>query len=120
MSTESSKFLLVFRMPYDSPELSPDEMQSVFLKWKAWIDQMKSSSVYLGGNALKDTGKNVYGPRGSTLIDGPFAEAKEVVCGFSLLSVSTMEQAIGLAKGCPVLEGGGRVEVREIEVIPGM
>ena len=48
----------------------------------------------------------------STLIDGPFAEAKELVGGFFLLDCETREQAIAVARECPAAEWA-TVEVRE-------
>ena len=47
-----------------------------------------------------------------TLIDGPFAEAKEMVGGFFLLDCDTREQAIAVAGECPAAEWA-TVEVRE-------
>ena len=47
-----------------------------------------------------------------TLIDGPFAEAKEIVGGFFLLDCETREQAIAVARECPAAEWA-TVEVRE-------
>jgi hypothetical protein len=48
----------------------------------------------------------------STLIDGPFSEAKEMVGGFYLLDCDTREQAIAVARECPAAEWA-TVEVRE-------
>ena len=48
----------------------------------------------------------------STLIDGPFAEAKEIVGGFFLLDCDNREQAIAVARECPAAEWA-TVEVRE-------
>jgi len=48
-----------------------------------------------------------------TLIDGPFAESKEIVGGFFLLDCRTKEQAIAIASECPATEWA-TVEVREI------
>ena len=46
------------------------------------------------------------------LVDGPFAEAKEMVGGFFLLNVATREEAIAIAAACPAAEWA-TVEVRE-------
>jgi hypothetical protein len=47
-----------------------------------------------------------------TLIDGPFAEAKEIVGGFYLLECDSREQAVAVARECPAAEWA-TVEVRE-------
>ena len=47
-----------------------------------------------------------------TIIDGPFAEAKEMVGGFFLVDVPTREEAVAIARECPAAEWA-TVEVRE-------
>lgn len=49
----------------------------------------------------------------ATIIDGPFAEAKEMIGGFFLLTCNTREQAIAIAKECPAATWA-TVEVREL------
>jgi hypothetical protein len=47
--------------------------------------------------------------------DGPFAETKEVVGGFMIISAPSLEEAIQVARACPgVVMPGSSVEVREI------
>jgi hypothetical protein len=50
-----------------------------------------------------------------TVIDGPFAEAKELIAGFWIWQVSSMEEAIEWAKRCPNPTGGeSQLEIRQI------
>ena len=49
----------------------------------------------------------------STVVDGPFAEAKEMVGGFFLLTCESREQAIAIARECPAATWA-TVEVREL------
>ena len=49
----------------------------------------------------------------STVRDGPFAEAKEMIGGFFLLTCATREQAIEIARQCPAAEWA-TIEVREL------
>ena len=46
--------------------------------------------------------------------DGPFAEAKDIVGGYTLIEARDLEQAVELSKGCPILEVEGGVEVRPV------
>ena len=46
--------------------------------------------------------------------DGPYTEIKELIGGYSLVKTGSLEEATEIAKGCPILEVGGNVEVREI------
>ena len=65
------------------------------------------------GQPLERTGKIVQGA-GRVITDGPFAEAKDVVGGFTLIQAEDVAHAAELAKGCPILDAGGYVEVRPI------
>jgi hypothetical protein len=56
----------------------------------------------------------VSGKNGRNITDGPFAESKEVVGGYLLLNVETFEEAVAIAKSCPALALGGKVEVRPL------
>jgi hypothetical protein len=49
----------------------------------------------------------------ATIVDGPFAEAREMIGGFFLLTCATREQAVELARECPAAEWA-TVEVREL------
>ena len=49
-----------------------------------------------------------------TVNDGPYAETKDVIGGFSIIEARDLEQAAKIASGCPILELGGRVEVRPV------
>jgi len=46
--------------------------------------------------------------------DGPYAETKDIVIGFSVIEAKDFEQAVKLAAECPLVEIGGLVEVRPI------
>jgi hypothetical protein len=120
MSTESKKFLFLFRSREDLPDLSPEEMQKIFGRWKAWIDEFKTSGRYVSSAPLEDGGKVLSGPRGSSAVDGPFAEAKEVVGGYLLFTAKSLDEAVELGKGCPGFDRGGILEVREVTQIEGM
>ena len=48
------------------------------------------------------------------MADGPFAESKEAVGGYFLLQVEDLDEAVEIAKGCPLLEYGTTVEVRPV------
>ena len=49
-----------------------------------------------------------------TVTDGPFAEAKDVIGGYTLVEARDIDQAVELSKGCPIFEFEGAVEVRPI------
>lgn len=49
--------------------------------------------------------------------DGPYAEAKDLVNGFTLIEATDLSQAVELSKGCPLLDVGGSVEVRPVLIL---
>lgn len=83
---------------------------------EAFAGSLKARGVYLASQSLRSLadGTRVETHGGKRLVvDGPFAEAKELVGGFFLLDVATREQAVALAAECPAAEWAS-IEVREI------
>jgi hypothetical protein len=92
---------------------SPEQGQQVMQKWMAWFKNLAEKGHILDrGQPLERSGKIV--GSGKVVSDGPFAEAKDVVGGYTLIKADDVAHAAELAKGCPVLERGGRVEVRPV------
>ncbi len=95
--------------------LSPEQMQRTMEKWSAWFKELSAKGHIRDiGQPLEHTGKVIAGKQ-KTIIDGPFAEAKDVVGGFTLVEAIDLDEAVELSKGCPILEIGGSVEVRPIQ-----
>jgi len=59
-------------------------------------------------------GRVVSGARGARVVDGPFAEAKEAIGGYFLLTVASLDEATEIARRCPNLRHGMIVEVRPV------
>lgn len=93
---------------------SPERMQQMMQKWMAWLkDLTEKGHIKDQGQPLERSGKLVKG-RQKTVTDGPFAEAKDVVGGYTLIEARDLEQAVELSKGCPIFESEGAVEVRPV------
>ena len=108
-----SDFLFLYRPP-DGPALSPEQMAAVMPKWMSWMKDLdERGHIKAPGNPLERRGKLVTGKQQS-VTDGPFAEAKDLINGYTLIQAGDLNQAAELAKGCPMLDGGGSVEVRPI------
>ncbi len=54
------------------------------------------------------------GARGAKVVDGPFAEAKELIGGYVMLTADSLEEVTALAQQCPNLEHGMSVEIRTV------
>lgn len=118
-----AKYLLIFRgggYTETKPTVSPTELQAHLERWNAWSKSMIAAGKLAGGNPLTHppTGKTVRG-REKLVTDGPFAEAKDLVSGYLVLEVASIDEATNLARGCPILEhDSGSVEVRPIMESP--
>jgi len=118
-----SEFVLLYRSTneaYEETKRSPEEAQRAMAKWQAWFKDLteKGQLKNLGHPLDRSSGK-VVGGRKKTVMDGPYAEAKEVVGGFSIIEARDLNEAARLASGCPILEVGGSVEVRSVMILPG-
>ena len=109
-----SEFTYLFRGRLRSG--SPDEMQRHFETWAAWFKELDAKGhLKERGHPLDKAGRVVTGKQ-KIVHDGPFAEAKDIVGGYIVVEAADLVQAVELSKGCPILDVGGSVEVRPIEM----
>jgi hypothetical protein len=106
-------YLFLFRGGMDMAGSSPQQLQANMEKWQGWIGALMKSGNSTGGQPLESSGKVLTGAR-KVVTDGPFAEAKDVIGGYLLISAESLDHAAELAKGCPIFDHGGTVEVRPI------
>ncbi len=107
-----SEFVFLYRG--GEPGSSPERAQQMMQKWMAWLKQLaEKGHIKDQGQPLERTGKLVKGKQ-KTVTDGPFAEAKDIVGGYTLIEARDLEQAVELSKGCPIFESEGAVEVRPV------
>ncbi len=93
---------------------SPEERQKTMEKWMGWFKDMGAKGLIKDpGHPLEGGGKIVRG-KPVSVSDGPFAEAKDLIGGYTLIEASDLNHAAEIAKGCPILEVGGAVEVRPV------
>jgi hypothetical protein len=108
-----NEFTMIYRsaqMP--ETQFSPEQMQDVLKQWQSWLGGIAAQNkIAAFGNRLGPAGATV---RSGMVTDGPYAEVKEMITGYTVLQVDTLEEAIEISKGCPVLKIGGSVEVRAI------
>ena len=110
------QFMYIFRGgAFVTPGLSPAEMQAHLEKWHAWVGALAKQGRHSGGHPLHNRGKTISG-RERAVTDGPYAESKDLVTGSLVLEAASLEEATELARGCPVFEMGGSLEVRQVAV----
>jgi hypothetical protein len=113
MKTEKqNEFMLIFRNTDWHKGLSPEEIQNVASQWMAWFKRLTEQGKAASGRPLEPKGKIVSGKGGRVVADGPFAESKEAIGGYFLLTVNSLDEAVAIAKECPGLAYGAKVEVR--------
>jgi hypothetical protein len=112
-TSEKSDYLLLFRGTEWHQGLSPEEMQKTMTAWMAWFNRLVDEGRCKGGQSLGPEARVVSGKM-RNVTDGPYAEAKESVAGYFLLSVESFEEAAEIAKECPALAYGITVEIRPL------
>jgi hypothetical protein len=80
------------------------EREAAMAKWGQWFGTLGSAIVNPG---------NPLGASASVEAAGAGGAAKSGLSGFSIVAADSLDAASSLAKGCPVLEGGGKVDVYE-------
>lgn len=101
-----------------NPEAPFDE--TLFTAYMQFNEEMHQAGVLVASEGLNPAGKGarVEVKRGRrSVVDGPFAESKELVGGFYLIDVASLDEAIGWAMRCPT--GLGFDDVLEIRQLTG-
>jgi hypothetical protein len=106
--------LLFIRGTHWHNSLSPADLQRVMTDFYAWVEDLRQKGVLVGAQPLMEEGKLVSGSGGALVTDGVFAESKEAVAGYFLLSVDATDDAVRLAQACPILPYGAQIEVRPV------
>ena len=92
--------------------------EQMFSEMLAYNDQLVKAGIMLAGDGLHPSskGKRVrFDGAKRTVIDGPFAETKELIAGYWLWQVRSMDEAIEWVKRCPnPMPGESEIEVRQL------
>ena len=116
MNTDESAYLLIFResTPERYHAMSAEQRRQALGAWNDWCDALSAQGKLQHGHPLEDEGRVVSRSRGVRPVDGPFAEAKELIGGYFLLAAASLDEATAIAEGCPNLDYGMAVEVRPV------
>lgn len=89
---------------------STAEMEKMYASFNVWMEKFRDNLIDMGGSL---GGGSVVTSEGTT--DGPFAETKEIVGGYMIVSAENLEEALEIARQSPGTGmPGSSVEVREI------
>ena len=92
------------------------EAKEAFAAMDRFTEELVNAGVFVAAAGLKPTAQSkrlVVDGASRTVIDGPFAEAREVIAGFSIWEVKDMDEAVAWAKRCPnPMPGRSEIEIR--------
>jgi hypothetical protein len=109
------KFMVIVKATSQSEAgIVPD--QSVFEAMAKFNEEMINAGIMVAGEGLRESRMGArlrYSKGRHTVIDGPFAETKELVAGFWIIDVKDMDEAIAWMRKCP-LDEGEELEIRKV------
>jgi hypothetical protein len=108
------EYLILMRLDLITKEAqpSPEQMQVYMKMYQDWVGGIAAQNKFIGGKGLSTEGKVIKADQ--LITDGPFAEVKESLAGFIMVRAKDFDDAVILAKSCPILQGNNSVEVRRV------
>jgi hypothetical protein len=99
-----------------SPRHAPEALEA-FAAMDRFTEELVKAGVFVAAAGLKPAAESkriAFDGRGSAMVmDGPFAETKEVIAGFSIWEVEDMDEALAWARRCPQsMSGPSEIEIR--------
>jgi hypothetical protein len=90
--------------------------QKILAEMGKFNEEMVKAGIMLAGEGLQPTSKGArirFSGGKTTVTDGPFAEAKELIAGFWLIQAKSLDEAIAWMKRAP-FGGGTEIEIRQV------
>ena len=113
------RFMILVKATRDS-EAGKQPPESLFAEMAAYHEALAKAGVLLDGSGLQPSAKGWrirYSGDKRTIVDGPFAEAKELVAGYTMIQTKTREEALEWARRFPnpsIDHGEAEIEVRQL------
>lgn len=107
-----TKYLFLYwNPPAPDRQPSPEEMQQMFAQWAAWKEKFKTQVIDTG-DGLHHSGRTL---KAGEVTDGPYQEAKEIIGGYSIVQAKDYEDALRVARECPIVfMPGSTIEIRQM------
>jgi hypothetical protein len=110
--------LLLGGADVDKRSGNPAFASKLFEEFSSWLSSLREGNHFVSTHKLHDQTGVRLTVRGGQVVEGPFMETKEAIGGALIIEATSLEQAKGLARECPVLGlQNGYVEVRLIEEV---
>jgi len=111
------RFMIIVKATKDS-EAGVMPSEQLLTEMGKFNEELVKAGVMLAGEGLQPTSKGArvrFSGAKRTVIDGPFAETKELIAGFWLWKVKSKEEAIEWVKRCPnPMKGESEIEIRQV------
>ena len=111
------RYMIIVKATAESEaETTPAPDEALLAAMAAYHEELARAGVLLDASGLKPSSQGWrirYDGSTRSVIDGPFAETKEMVGGFFLIDCATRQEAVAIARDCPAAEWA-TVEVREL------
>jgi hypothetical protein len=117
METKTMRFMVIVKATAESEagEMPSEELLSAMMKYN---EQLVKAGIMLAGEGLHPSSKGArvrFNDDKRTVIDGPFAETKELIAGYWIWQVRSLDEAIEWVKRCPnPMDGESVIEIRQI------
>jgi hypothetical protein len=109
--------LLIYELPEAFAARKNDDNDPYLGAWRAYHKALDEAGIFVGGDPLEvpETGTTVRLKEGKRRVqDGPFADTKEQLGGFTILELPSLDEALEWAARCPAASVGA-VEVRPLD-----
>ena len=109
------EYLILMRLDLITKDAqpSPEQMQVYMKMYNDWVGGIAAQNKFIGGKGLSTEGKVIKSK--NVITDGPYAETKESLAGYIMIKAKDIDEAVSIAKDCPILMGeGNTVEVRKV------
>jgi len=111
------RFMIIVKASKDS-EAGVMPSEQLLTDMGKFNEELVKAGIMLAGDGLHPTSNGarvIFSGNTRTVIDGPFAETKELIAGYWLWQVQSKEEAIEWVKRCPnPHQGGGEIEIRQV------
>jgi len=109
----------------DEDAIQPDQpgATEMFAAMATYNEQLVNAGIMLDGQGLlpsKQGARVVFQGASTSVVDGPFTESKELIAGYWIWQVDSLEEAVEWARRCPSDPNSGREEILEIRQVAQM